>query len=179
MVEQKVEDPAAFQNFVRFEPAMFQEMVDRLTPRITKTDTNYRKALDPGLKLAITLRYLATGESSKTLQYGFRVGYNTICLLVPHVCQAIVDNYHEEVIKTPTTPQDWMVVANQMNRRWQYHHCLGAIDGKHVAIRKPMKAGSYYFNYKNFHSIVLMAVVDGDYKFIWVDVGANGPSSDP
>ncbi len=54
MVELKVEDPAAFQNFVRFEPAMFQEVVDRLTPLITKTDTNCHKALNQGLKLAIT-----------------------------------------------------------------------------------------------------------------------------
>ncbi len=176
MVELKVEDPADFQNFVRLEPAMFQELVDRLTPLITKTDTNCCKALDPGLKLAI--RFLATGESSKGLQYGFRLAYNTICLLIPHVCQAIVDDYHEEVIKTHTTPQDWMVVAKQMSRRRQYHHCLGAIDGKHVAIWKLMKAGSYYFNYQNFHSIVLMALLDGDYKFIWVDVGSNGPSSD-
>ncbi len=72
--------------------------------------------------------------------------YNTICLLIPDVCQTIVNDYHEEVIKTPITPQDWIVVANQMSRRWQYHHCLGAIDGKHVAIRKPRKAVSYYFN---------------------------------
>ncbi len=157
---------AAFQNFARFEPAIFQELVYRLTSLITKTDTNCRKALDPVLKLAITLRYLATGDSSKCLQYGFQVAYNTICLLIPHVCQVIVDDYHEEVIKTLTTPQDWMVVANQMSRRWQYHHCLGAIDGKHVAIRKPMKAESYYFNYKNFHLLLLMALVDGDYKFI-------------
>ncbi len=128
--------------------------------------------------MAITLRYLATGDSSKCLQYGFRVAYNTICLLIPDVCQAIVDDYHEEVIKTPTTPQDWMVVANQMGKRWQYHHCLASINGKHVAIRKLRKAGSYYFNYKNFPSIVLMALVDGDYKFIWVDVGYNGTSSD-
>ncbi len=41
-----------------------------------------------------------------------------------------------------------------------------------------MNGGSYYFNYKNFHTIVLMALVDGDYKFTWVEVDANGTSSD-
>ncbi len=57
MVELEFEDPAGFQNFVRCEPAMFQEMVERLTPIIRKQDTNYHKALDPGLKVAITLQY--------------------------------------------------------------------------------------------------------------------------
>ncbi len=90
----------------------------------------------------------------------------------------MVDPYHEEVIVTPTTPDDSMVIANTNSCRWQYHHCLGGIDGKHVAIRKPMNADSCYFNYKNFHSIVLMALVDGDYKSTWVEVGANGTSSD-
>ncbi len=178
MVELRIENPAAFQNFVRCKPAIFQEMVDRLTPLICKLDSNYRKALDPGLKVAITLRYMATGDSSKSLQYGFRVAYNTICVLIADVSYAIVDAYHEEVIVTPTTPDDWMVIANTYSHKWQYHHCLGEIDGKHVAIRKPMNAGSYYFNYKNFHSIVLMALVDGGYKFTWVEVGANGTSSD-
>ncbi len=78
----------------------------------------------------------------------------------------------------PTTPDDWMVIANTNSRKWQYHHCLGAINGKHVAIRKPTNAGSYYYNYKNFHFIVLMALVDEDYKFTWEEVGANGTSSD-
>ncbi len=154
IVELAVEDPARFQNFVRCEPAMFQEIVERLTPIISKQDTNYHKALDPGLKVAITLRYMATGDNSKSLQYGFRVAYNTICLLIAEVCAAIIEAYHEEVILTPTTPEDWMVIANNNSRRRQYHHCLGAIDGKHVAIRKPMNGGSYYYNYKNFHSIV-------------------------
>ncbi len=178
MVELVVEDPAGFQDFVRCEPAMFQEMVERLTPIISKQDTNYHNALDPGLKVAITLHYMATGDSSKSLQYGFRVAYNTICLLIAEVCAAIVGAFHEEVILTPTTPEVWVVIANHNSQRWQYHHCLGAIDGKHVAIRKPMNCGSYYYNYKNFLLIVLMALVDGDYKFTLVEVGANGPSSD-
>ncbi len=74
---------------------MFQEMVDRLTPLICKLYTNYRKALDPGLKVAITLRYMATGDISKSLQYGFRVVYNSICVLIAEVSFAIVDAYHE------------------------------------------------------------------------------------
>ncbi len=56
--------------------------VDRLTPLICKLDTNYHKALDPGLKVAIALCYMATGDSSKSLQYGFHVAYNSICLLI-------------------------------------------------------------------------------------------------
>ena len=54
------EDIPAFRNFLRVEPAMFNELLNRLGERITKKDTWYRVVIDPGLKLAIPLRYLAT-----------------------------------------------------------------------------------------------------------------------
>ena len=53
------------------EPAGFDELVQRVSPRITKTDTHVRKALFPGLKIAQTARYLASGEKYPSLMYSF------------------------------------------------------------------------------------------------------------
>ena len=78
---------------MRMEPAMFHELVERMTPRIEKLKTNYRSPLSPGLRLAVTLRYLATGDAYRSLMYYFRVPHNTIFGIVKEVCAALVDEY--------------------------------------------------------------------------------------
>lgn len=57
-------------------------------------------------------------------------------------------------------------------------HALGPLDGKHVAIQKPANSGSLYHNYKGFSSIPLLALVDAEYKFIWIEFGGMGHMSD-
>lgn len=52
------------------------------------------------------------------------------------------------------------------------------LDGKHIAFRAKKEDESFYYNYKGFNSTVLMALVDAEYNFIYVDVGCNGRISD-
>lgn len=50
------------------------------------------------------------------------------------------------------TKADWTKIAGDFTRRWQFPNCLGAVDGKHVAITCPPKSGSTFFNSKVSHS---------------------------
>ena len=50
--------------------------------------------------------------------------HNTISGIVLDVCQAIVDEYVSELIKTPTMPEEWMAIANRfvlLHLLWFYY----------------------------------------------------------
>lgn len=57
-------------------------------------------------------------------------------------------------------------------------NCVSSIDGKHVRIKAPQHSGSLFFNYKDYFSIVMLALVDADYKFVAVDAGSYGKEGD-
>ena len=178
MNELRQDDQISFQNFVRVPIELFDEILQRIAHKIEKEDTTFRKALDSGLKLAVTLRHLASGDLYSTLSYDFRVSRSMISKFVPEVCRAIVEEYKDEVIQCPNTPDGWRAIAEEFERKWNVPHALGAIDGKHVSIKCPPGSGSLFHNNKGFFSVVLLALVDSDYRFRWVDVGGMGHMSD-
>ena len=100
----ELDDPMAYRNFIRMPPELFQELEleQRLGPEIQRERTWMRGPLSPGLKLAVTLRNLASGDGYPTLQYAFRVARLTINKFVPEVCDAIIRAYRDELMTCPT-----------------------------------------------------------------------------
>ena len=89
MVELRNEDPESFTNFMRMPPAMFDEILQRVGPRIEKQHTSFREPIEPGLKLAVTLRHLASGSKYTHMRFGWRVAHNSISLVVREVSKYI------------------------------------------------------------------------------------------
>ncbi|KAK8769527.1 hypothetical protein V5799_014007 [Amblyomma americanum] len=124
-----------------------------------------RDPISSGERLAMTLRYLSSGMPIPDVAMAFRIGIETAREAIHLTCQVLWDVLSPLYMKPPTE-SEWRDIAAGFWHQWQFPNCLGAVDGKHVNIKRPKKSGSLYFNYKGTYSIVLMAVVDS--RFVWI-----------
>ena len=88
------------------------------------------------------------------------------------ICKAFSDD-----LPIPTT-ETWTKNEAEFCKKWNFPNAVGALDGKHIRIKAPTASGSVNRNYKNFFSIVLLAVADANYLFTTVDIGSAGSESD-
>ena len=93
------------------------------------------------------------------------------------MCKAILEEFQQEYLICPTDPDEWRGTEEKLRNRWNILNAVGKLDGKHIAMKKPKESGSEYFNYKGYFSMALLALVHAENKFLWVDVGSNGSSS--
>ena len=79
----------------------FEELVHPLSPFLQKQDTNMRECISPEERCCVTLRYLASGESFRSLEYQFRISEKAISYIVYKVAFAITQALGKEHLKTP------------------------------------------------------------------------------
>nr|XP_021186521.2 uncharacterized protein LOC110373544 [Helicoverpa armigera] len=160
-------DQKRFHTYFRMSQNRFDDLLQIMKPLIEKQDTFFRKAINVEERLMVTIRFLATGDSFKTIAESFRLGYTTVQEIVHTTCVALWEGLSKIVMPIPDE-QKWMDIAKEFYEKWNYPNCIGALDGKHIEIFAPPNSGSLFFNYKKFFSIVLLAPVDANYKFIYI-----------
>lgn len=78
----------------------------------------------------------------------------------------------------PLTKEYLEEIARGFQSAANFPHCIGAVDGKHIRLVSPFESGSMYFNYKDYHSIVLMGIADSKYRFTYAHIGSYGKDCD-
>lgn len=173
--EMSYSDPELFHQSFRMSPIIFQELLSAIRDRIEHFSN--RTPISPAERLAITLRFLSTGDSQQTISTSYRMGKSTIHYIINETCEAIWDKLSATYLKVPDT-NDWNNIRDDFWNLWNFPNCCGALDGKHVRIRAPANTGSDFFNYKGFFSIVLLVLCDARYCISVLDLGSTGRGSD-
>jgi hypothetical protein len=111
------------------------------------------------------------------LHIDYRIGLSTISNIVREVCESLWATFKKSCF--PTITEELLTkVATEFEERANFPHVIEAIDRKHIRVIKPEGSASMNFNYKHFFSILLLTACDSNYKFLYIDVGAPGKSSD-
>lgn len=78
-----------YRSFLRLQEDRFNNLLNKVAPLIEKRDTTFRNSISAGERLALTLHYLATGTSFRSLQFVFRIPQPTISAIIPEALDAI------------------------------------------------------------------------------------------
>ena len=150
----------------------------KMAPLIEKRTTTFREPVSASPRLALTLCFLATGESQQSLSFSYPIRKTTVSKIVSETSLAIYNSLKQPYLKPPSSKEEWLSISSGVEDSRNFSHCLGAIDGKHIRIECPKLIGSYYYNYKGFYSIVLLAICGSNYCFTLFDLGHCDSNND-
>ncbi|KAE8737612.1 hypothetical protein FOCC_FOCC016925 [Frankliniella occidentalis] len=168
-------DPEKFYNFFRMSVASFDKLHSIVGIHLQKK--SWRESISSEERLAIALSYYASGDKYSSLSFLFRVSHQVISNIVLEV-STVLWTVLEPLVFAQQTEDMWLRVAAECEVLWQFPHCCGAIDGKHIFMKNPAWGCSRFRNYKGRFSMILMGVADAKRRLLFVDVGASGRRGD-
>lgn len=86
-------------------------------------------------QLALRFRFLAAGDSMSSMTYQYLVGLTTVSNIIATTCEIIWERLCPLVLPPQLLEDDWRSIAEDFEDIWDFPHCIGAIDGKHVTIQ--------------------------------------------
>ncbi|XP_049813116.1 uncharacterized protein LOC126260004 [Schistocerca nitens] len=74
---------------------------------LKKKDKVMHQAITARERLAVTLSFLATGNTYKYLAYSTRIANNTLSRMIPEILTAITREFGDNAIQMPVTKDEW------------------------------------------------------------------------
>lgn len=99
--------------YFRMDKDSFDHLLELISPSLTKQDTQMRDAIEPGLKLAVTLHHLAEGASHKAIAAHYRLGRSTVSEIIYDTCRALYTILQPIYLPTPQGPAQWKAIAER------------------------------------------------------------------
>ncbi|CAH2009333.1 unnamed protein product [Acanthoscelides obtectus] len=99
-------EPSDYNNFLRMNESVYNELLSLVSPLIKKKDTQMRTAICPHERLTATLRFLATGKPYECLKYSNRISSQTLGQIIPDTCVALY-KVLQKYIKFPNSTEKW------------------------------------------------------------------------
>ena len=171
-----------FKHTFRVSRNTFYFILSKIQHRIQK-EFVVEEPISPEKRLAICLYRLGRGDYLYTIAELVGLAESTVCKIVLEVCRAIIEELWSESVDRhfPKSEQAVKEKLVDMDAEWQFPYAFAGIDGSHLPIKCPhggQEAMKQYYNFKNFYSVVLLGLVDANYRFIWASLGAPGNTHD-
>lgn len=99
LLELKENNPYDFKNYLRMTEDEYKYLIDLVSPLIQKKNTVLRESIPVEDRLAVTLRYLATGRSFEDLKFSAIISAQTLGRIIPETCRAIYETLRESYLK--------------------------------------------------------------------------------
>ena len=100
--ELRTNDPERHRTYFRMSRDTFDLLLSKIGPTINRQRTNFREPIDAEQRLAVTLRYMATGMEFSALAPTYRLGEKTVRAIVYDTCAAIIAAVGAEVLISHT-----------------------------------------------------------------------------
>ncbi|KAL3685152.1 hypothetical protein R1sor_003174 [Riccia sorocarpa] len=159
----------------------FDFIVSRLSSRVARQDTKYKKAVPPDVRVGAVIHRLVTGHNYFHVGDRFGIGESTVQELMQEGVEAIIGELGPEYLRWPSD-SEMVRVSNGFQLRSGLPNVQGAVDCTFIRIRAPpgKEIAFDYYNRKGFefHSIVLQAITDTDGSFLDISCGMPGSTND-
>ncbi|CAN7991507.1 unnamed protein product, partial [Ixodes hexagonus] len=139
--------------------------------------TNMRQAIPLHKRVAIGMYRLANSAEDRTVANLFGVSRSSVSIIFREFCDVVRRELEPRFVKFPRADE----LEDHMPRFTAvtgFPQGVGALDGCHIEICPPKDNAADYHNYKGWYSMILLAVVDHDYKFLYTNVRSPGRNHD-